>query len=137
MAGFGFAVSPSVDIISKFEYHRFGFKTGKYRADPLSLYMFGIDMRPMALTRGTGRMFLVGGLGFCRTETPDVIDGLQLVWASDVQMNLYINFGGGLEFKMAKDLWIYMQLRFVDIAAVDYFNVGDLTFYPFTLGVRF
>ncbi|MCP4567647.1 MAG: hypothetical protein GY841_08715, partial [FCB group bacterium] len=104
MAGIGFAVSPSVDVIPKFEFHRLGFNQGQYRADPVNLYLFGIDFRPMALIRGTGRMFLIGGIGFSRTEIPDIIGSGKLAQAGDLQMNLYINFGGGLEFKITRKL---------------------------------
>ncbi|MCP4566434.1 MAG: hypothetical protein GY841_02505 [FCB group bacterium] len=81
-------------------------------------------------------MFLIGGIGFSRTEIPDIIGSGQLAQAGDLQMNLYINFGGGLEFKIARKLWMYVQIRYLDIAGVRYFG-EDMALYPLSLGIRF
>ncbi len=133
--GMGSPIAPSLQIVPKIEYHSFSLDDHglPVSGGTLSSFMFGGDLQyNFGLPTASVRPLILGGVGFARSSVSDMtVDGE--TFAGDSETKLYLDLGGGLEFKAGQKLNLFTTLRYVSVST----SGSSLGYFPFTFGVRF
>ena len=143
--GLGLAVMPSLQVVGKVEYHRFGLDVTQDMEDMgvtgghNNMWMYGADARhSFGLPAAPIKPFLLGGVGFARISasdlegTGDLVAGLNEL-NPDAETNLYLNLGGGVELKTGPMFSFFGQVRYVTVDT----DGESSSFIPVTLGLKF
>jgi opacity protein-like surface antigen len=141
--GLGFNVAPMFQVIARVEYHTFSMKEmtsplippGSFlEGGTFSALMIGGDAKLSPSMPGSPfKPYVLGGVGIATIKTADVtVTGLPY-GPSVSDTKLYVNFGGGLEFKAGLTLALFVQGRYVLIS-----TEGDsISYIPITVGLKF
>ena len=137
MGAFGFNSGPNLQILGKIEYHTFPFDFGGIPGlsgmsfntlmyGGAAKFDFGVPMAPT-------KPFVLGGMGMATLSVSD-LEGVGAPISFDVsETKIYIEFGGGVEFKMGPTMNLFLMGRYVNVS-----SEGDATaFVPITVGLKF
>ena len=142
MGGIGMKTLPMTQLVGKVEYHHFGadYAPSSGLADGgENILLFGADLRfavgaPAAPFKPF--IFAGGGLANVRYSPFTGTDPLATAVANAAlpgdQSKFYYNIGGGLEFKFAPMVNLFVQARYVSVST-DY---QKTSFIPITVGLR-
>lgn len=145
--GLGFKMFPFIQLVGKMEYHTFPKDYGDIFAIPNDILnivggrrdfvLFGADARVGAsIPTAPISPFLFAGFGWARISQSDILSDLDITQTSplkyDSQTKLYINIGGGLEFK-ALMLTLFIQGRYLNVKQ----DGENIVLIPITAGFKF
>jgi len=142
MAGLGFRLIPLIEAVGKLEYHSFSKDFDEFapsitdiEGGTRRLLMFGADAR-LGADVPTAPMtpFLFAGLGLARMSENDLVTAVEIAYLQpDAETDLYLNIGGGIEFKMLHVLNVFVQGKYVTVRQ----EGDDLVIIPITVGIKF
>lgn len=144
MVGLGLKSMPSVQIVPKIEYHRFG---RDYSFGNLSdvtggseaMWLYGVDLRLAPhLPSAPLRPFLLVGGGLSHVTFAQ-FSGVNSTLVDDLnnslpnaQSRFFYNLGGGLEFAFLPEVNLFVQVRYVSVST----EGAASKFIPITVGVK-
>ncbi|MEW6413067.1 MAG: outer membrane beta-barrel protein [Candidatus Zixiibacteriota bacterium] len=139
--GIGFHMIPLIQFVGKIEYQSFAKDFDEFRTEITDLsggtrriLMFGVDARlGTNVPTAPIRPFIFAGLGLARQSESDLETAFEIaIQDYDSQTDLYLNIGGGIEFKMLKIFNVFVQARYLNIKQ----DGGDLSLVPVSLGLK-
>ncbi|NOY89534.1 MAG: porin family protein [FCB group bacterium] len=148
-SGLGIKAAPFTQIIGKVEYHSIARDWQDIRTlDNISdnsisggtrqIWMFGLDARlgvnaPMSPIKP----FIIGGIGLAYLSETDIATTLppsQIPFQPyESQTKVYLNVGGGLDFKAGPILTMFVEGRYLNIQQ----DGDNLILIPISLGIKF
>ncbi|UCE24779.1 MAG: outer membrane beta-barrel protein [Candidatus Zixiibacteriota bacterium] len=141
MGGLGLNLIPLIQFVGKVEYHSFSKDFNEFFPSITDLdggtrriLMLGVDARLGAdVPTAPITPFLFAGLGLASISESDLQTAVEIaVDEYDSETELYINLGGGIEFKFLQVLNVFVQGKYVNIK-----QAGDnLVVIPVTVGIK-
>ena len=145
MLGVGFNVAPRIQMIGKFEYHKFQSDLDTFGGSTVdgggfNSIMFGVDGR---LNLGAPivpiKPYALGGIGIASvsfdeytSSDPLIASSLNSGVSTEKFSKFYFNFGAGVEFTLAPKASMFVQARYVNVAT----DGGSTGYIPVTLGLK-
>lgn len=123
--GYGFQVSPKLEIVPTVAFHTFGFDDNGTGAsgDALNIIMFGGNAKLNFGTEGKKtNPFVYGGLGMANGKS-----------GGASSTDLYFSAGGGLDIVSSEAMSFFAKAGFVSVSS----DGASTTYLPVTFGVRF
>ena len=138
--GVGLNMIPMIQFVGKVEYHSFSKDFDEFFPDVDNLdggtrriLMIGVDGRLGAnIPTAPLTPFLFAGIGFAKISESDIITVLEVAFIQPDDTEFYLNFGGGIEFKLLQVLNVFVQGRYVNIKQ----DGDNLVMIPLSVGLK-
>ena len=138
--GFGYTVTPGLQIMPTLEYHMFSLSDDGKAAwgtdvsgGTVKALMFGANLKyTFKMTNPSFAPYLIGGAGMASMSMSDITyDGT--TESVDSESKAYFGAGAGVEIKAGAKMGIFVQVRYLSIST----EGSSSNLVPVTVGVKF